>query len=108
MDNNNIKVKVNFVGYAGDGTLKRALKSRKNPMDLETFYYVVNQTTTCGCSCCNQDVKVYAIYVVGIPQIKSTTLSLCSECARALPEELTVISVDSNGAPPTLIYKKYE
>jgi hypothetical protein len=103
MDNNNLKVR--FVGYAGDGQLKAALKSRKNPIELETFYNAVNQTTTGGCSCCKQDAKVYAIYVVGIPQINNSTISLCSECASQLPEPLTIISIDSNGAPPTLIQK---
>lgn len=77
-------------------------------MALEDFYDAVNQTTTTGgCSCCKQDnVIVYAIYVVGIEPIKPSTLSLCSECCSHLPSALKVISIDSNGAPPTLIYNK--
>lgn len=108
MDNNNVKIDANFVGYAADGILKSALKNRTNPMELETFYEAVNQDTTTGkCSCCKQEnLILYAIYVAGVPQIKHSTLSLCSECCSHLPSALKVISIDSNGAPPTLIYNK--
>lgn len=104
MDNINIK----FAGYFSDGTMKNALKHRENPMDLETFFKAVNQTTTSGCSCCKQDVRVYCIMPVGIPQIKPTTLSLCYKCLKALPEAFEVINIDSNGCPPTLINRTYK
>ncbi len=101
MDINNI----NFVGFSADGQFKRAYKHRENPMLLETFYGAVNQATAGGCSCCKKDVRVYCIYPVGIVQIKIKVLSLCEECLRSLPKELKVINIDSNGSPPTLIYR---
>lgn len=102
--NNNIK----FLGYASDFNLKQALKHRKYTMSLKDFYNNVNQTTSSGCSCCKQDgVKVYCILPVGLP-IKPIALSLCAECLQSLPMALTVINLDSNGAPPTLIYRQYE
>ena len=106
MDNNNISVR--FLGHFSDGTMKNALKHRENLMDLKTFFNAVNQTNDGGCSCCKQDVKVYCIMPLGIPQIKPTTLSLCYGCLKALPEPLRVINIDSNGCPPTLVYKIYE
>lgn len=110
MDNNNniVKLDAKFVGYAADRTLKNALKNRTNPMALEDFFKAINQTTaTGGCSCCKQDnLILYAVYVVGIKQIRHSTLSLCSECCSHLPTGLRVVSIDSNGAPPTLIYNK--
>lgn len=97
--------KINFVGYSADGSFKRALRSRENPMDLETFYNAVNQTTSIGfCRCCKQENIVFAVMTCGLP-IKPYVLSLCVECLRSLPVELDVINVDSNGAPPALIYK---
>ena len=101
MDNNNIK----FVGHAGDRHLKNALRHRNNPMDLETFFTNVNQAADGGCSCCKQDTKVYCIMPIGISQIKPTALALCAECCSQLPTTLTVINVDSCGAPPALIYR---
>lgn len=95
---------IKFLGYSADGTIKKALRNRKNPMSLETFYTAVNQATIGGCSCCKHDAKVYCIQPVGIVQIKATALSLCIECLRSLPTELEVINIDSNGAPPALIY----
>lgn len=103
MDNINIK----FLGYSADGSFKRAYKKRENPMSLETFFSAVNQATVGGCSCCKQDVIVFAVQPVGIPQIKPTALSLCVECLRSLPVELEVINIDCNGAPPLLIDKIY-
>lgn len=95
---------IKFIGYFADGSLKQALKNRKNPMALETFYNAVNQASN-GCSCCKkEDAKVYAIQPVGIPQIKPTMLSICDECCSKLPTALKVINLDSNGTPPTLIY----
>lgn len=96
---------IKFWGYSPDGSFKRACKNRENPMKLETFYNAVNQGTVGGCSCCTQDVRVYAIYPVGLQQIKQTVLSLCYECLRSLPTDLKVINIDSNGAPPALIYR---
>jgi len=104
MDNTNIT----FVGYSSDGTMKQALKNRKYNINLEDFYNAVN-TTGSGCSCCKQeDVNVYAVQPVGIPQIKPSILSICSDCLQSLPIELTVINLDSHGAPPLLIDRTYE
>lgn len=104
MDSNNIK----FVGYSADGTMKTALKHRDNPIKLDTFYNAVNQDSSNCCSCCKKEnIILYAILPVGLP-IKATALSLCDECLRSLPVELTVINIDSNGAPPQLIDRKYE
>lgn len=98
---------IKFLGYSADGTFKKALKNRENPMKLETFYNVVNQVTSSGCcSCCNQEVIVYAVQPVSLP-IKTTVLSLCTECLRSLPVELEVINLSSKGAPPLLIDKIY-
>lgn len=100
---------IKFLGYSADGTFKKALRNRKNHMNLETLYKAVNEDTISGCcSCCKQDNIVYAVQPVGIPQIKTTALSICDECASRLPVELTIINLDSNGAPPALIYKIYE
>lgn len=105
MDNNNLNIK--FVGYSDGGTLKQALKNRNYNMDLETFYNAVNQTTTCGCSCCKQDtVNLYCIQPISLP-IKPTVLSLCVECLQSLPLILTVIGVDCGGSPPQLVDRKY-
>lgn len=102
MDKNNINIK--FARYFADGTLKSALKHRVNPMELESFCNAVNQEGT-GCSCCKNDtVRVYAIYPIGIVQIKPTILSLCAECCSKLPTKLEVINIDSCGTPPTLIH----
>lgn len=96
---------IKFIGYFADGSLKQALKNRKNPMALKTFYSAVNQACN-GCSCCkNEDAKVYAIQPVGIVQIKPTILSLCSECYSKLPTDFMVINLDNNGTPPALIYR---
>ena len=107
MDNNNDNIK--FVGYSADGTLKQALKNRKYTMDLKDFYNAVNQASSSGCSCCKQDdVKVYCIQLVGLAPIKPTVLSLCDECLKSLPIELTVINLSSKGSPPLLIDRQYE
>ena len=99
---------IRFVGYFADGQFKQALKNRENPMELETFFTTVNQGAVGGCCCCmQQEVRVYAIYPVGLQQIKQSVLSLCTECLKSLPVELEVINIDSNGAPPALIYKIY-
>lgn len=98
---------IRFVGYFADGPFKQALKNRKTPMELETFFTAVNQAAAGGCSCCTQDVRVYAIYSVGLQQIKQSVLSLCTECLKSLPVELEVINIDSNGSPPALIDKIY-
>ena len=75
--------------------------------ELETFYNAVNQSTTSGCcSCCKQEVIVYAVQPVGLP-IKPTVLSLCVECARRIPVALEVINLSSKGAPPLLVDKIY-
>jgi len=101
MDTNNIK----FVGFSADGQFKKAYKQRENPMSLESFCTAVNQPTTSSCcSCCRQDVKVFAVQPVGVAQIKTIILSLCYECLKSLPAELEIINIDSNGAPPALIY----
>jgi len=96
---------IKFLGYSADGSFKNAYKHRENPIELETFFNAVNQVTSSGCSCCRQDVRVFAIQPVGIVQIKPTVLSLCTECLRSLPQELEVINIDSNGATPALIYR---
>lgn len=99
---------IKFVGYSDAGTMKTALKHRSSPIELETFYKRVNQASNGCCSCCKKEnVVIYAIQPVGLP-IKANALSLCYECLRSLPKELTVINTDSNGAPPALIYKIYE
>lgn len=101
MDNTNTNI--SFVGYASDKTMQNALKNQENPIKLETFYNAVNQTTTSGCcSCCKKETRVYAIYPVRLP-IKAKVLSICYECLKALPKSLTVININSNGAPPALI-----
>jgi hypothetical protein len=101
MDNSNNNIR--FVGYCADGTLRQALKHRKYAMNLKDFYNAVNQASS-GCSCCKQDdVKVYCMQPVGL-LIKQTVLSLCVNCiSNKLPIELTIINIDSNGAPPLLI-----
>lgn len=105
---NNTNISINFVGNFADGQLKAALKHRKYNLSLETFYNAVNQSTTDGCSCCKKEnVVIYAVVPVGLP-IKPTVLSLCDECIQALPIELTVINLDSNGCPPTLISRQIE
>lgn len=106
MDNTNINIK--FVGYSSDGTMKNALKHRTYNTSLETFYGAVNQDSSGCCSCCkHDDVKVYCIQPVSLP-IKATALSMCYECLKSLPIELTVINLDSDGAPPLLIDRMYE
>jgi hypothetical protein len=105
MDNN---INIKFVGYAGDGTMKNALKHRTYAISLEDFYNAVNQDSSGCCSCCKQEnIILYAIQPVLLP-IKATAVSLCYECLKSLPLELTVIGVDCNGAPPQLIDRKYE
>ncbi len=99
---------IKFLGYSADGTLKQALKNREKPMYLETFYDAVNQTTDSNCcSCCKQEVTIYAVQPVSLP-IKPTVLSLCAECISKLPMELTAINLSGNGAPPLLVDKIYE
>ncbi len=108
-NNNNNNISINFVGYAGGHSMKKALKNRTYAINLEDFYKAVNQDTTSSgcCSCCKQEnIILYAIQPVLMP-IKATALSLCDECLRSLPLELTVIGVDCNGAPPQLIDRKY-
>jgi hypothetical protein len=46
---------IKSVGYSSDGTFKNALKSRKNPIELETFYNAVNQVSSNCFSCCKQE-----------------------------------------------------
>lgn len=105
MDNN---INIKFMGYSDAGTLKQALKSRNFNMNLATFYKSVNQTTNSGCSCCKQDnVNLYCIQPISLP-IKPVVLSLCVECLKSLPLELTIINIESNGAPPALISRTYE
>ncbi|MDR3597093.1 hypothetical protein [Clostridium sp.] len=105
MDNNN-NLNISFVGYAG-GSMKKALKNRTYAIHLEDFYKAVNQDTTSGCcSCCKKETIIYAILPVLLP-IKATALSICYECLRSLPLELTVTGVDCNGAPAQLIDRKY-
>jgi hypothetical protein len=97
---------IKFIGYSADRQLRKACNQRENPMELKNFYNAVNQDTASGCSCCKKDtVRVYAIQPVGIPQIKPSVLSLCAECLRSLSTDLMVINIDSNGAPPALIYR---
>jgi len=105
MDSN---INISFVGYAG-GDMKKALKNRTYAISLEDFYSAVNQDNTKSgcCSCCKKETTVYAVLPVLLP-IKATALSLCYECFRSLPLELTVVGVDCNGAPPQLIDRKYE
>jgi len=106
MDNNN-NINISFVGYASDRNMKKALKHRTYAINLEDFYNAVNQDSSGCCSCCKQEnVILYALQPVLLP-IKATALSLCDECLRSLPLELTVIGVDCNGAPPQLIDRKY-
>ncbi|CDX01516.1 Hypothetical protein DPCES_1629 [Desulfitobacterium hafniense] len=95
---------IKFIGYCPDGQFKMALKNRKNPMELETFFTAVNQAAAGGCGCCKQDAKVYAVYPAGLHQIKPDVLSICAECLKSLPTELDVINIDSNNAPPALIH----
>lgn len=105
MNNNNFNIK--FMGYSGDGQLKRVLKHRNYSMDLETFYNAVNHTTNSGCSCCKQDTSdLYCIQPVSLP-IKPTVLSLCVECLESLPSGLSVINISGRGAPPQLIDSIY-
>lgn len=100
MDNN-----TKFLGYCLDGTFKNALKTRKKHGTLKDFYEAVNQAS---CSCCKKEtIILYAVQPVELP-IKPTVLSLCIECLKSLPMELTVINLDSGGAPPLLINKIYE
>lgn len=101
MDTNNIK----FLGYAPDRTFQKACKKHENPLSLESFFGAVNQDTANGCcSCCKQEVKVFAMMQYNLP-IKPGTLGLCVECASKLPLELEVHNLGSNGAPPMLAYK---
>lgn len=107
MDNNNSNISINFVGYAGDRNMKNVLKNRTYAIYLDEFYDKVNQDNTSGCcSCCKKETTIYAILPVLLP-IKDTALSLCDECLRSLPLELTVIGVDCGGAPAQLIDRKY-
>lgn len=93
---NNIK----FLGNFSDGTLKKACKQRENPTSLDTFYNAVNQATASRCcSCCKQEVIVYAVEL----PIKPAVLSLCVECLSSLPLALEVINLSSHGAPPLLV-----
>jgi hypothetical protein len=88
--------------------MKNALKHRTYDINLDEFYDKVNQTTSSGCcSCCKKETTIYAIQPVLLP-IKAKVLSICDECLKSLPFELTVIGVDCNGAPPQLIDRKYD
>jgi len=97
---------IKFLGNSADGQFKAALRHRKTPIELEAFYNAVNQVSNGCCSCYKQDVKVFAVQPVGLP-IKATVLSLCDECLRSLPMELTVINISGKGSPPLLIDKIY-
>lgn len=93
---------IKFLGYAPDKNFKMACTTeRTDPMPLESFYAAVNQPTTDKCcSCCKQEVVMYAVMPVDLP-IKAYVLSLCLDCCRRLPDELEVVI--SCGAPPQLI-----
>jgi hypothetical protein len=105
MDNN---INIKFVGYSDAGTMKNALNHRTYTVNLETFYNAVNQDSSGCCSYCKQEThKLYCIQPVSLP-IKHTALSMCYECLKSLPIELTVINIDSNGSPPLLIDRQYE
>ncbi|MBC2581775.1 hypothetical protein [Clostridium sp. DJ247] len=99
---------IKFLGYFADGTFKKACKQRENPTSLDTFYNAVNQATASGCcSCCKQEVIVYAVQPVELP-IKPAVLSLCVECLSSLPIALEVINLSSHGAPPLLVQVQKE
>jgi hypothetical protein len=100
MDNN---ISISFLGYSDAGTMRNALKNRTYNTSLKDFYNAVNQDSSNCCSCCKQEnIPLYCVQPVLMP-IKATALSLCDECLRSLPLELTVINIDCNGTPPTLI-----
>jgi hypothetical protein len=99
---------IKFLGYSADGTFKNALKTRKKHGTLEDFYNKVNQASSNCCSCCKQEnITLYAVQPVGLP-IKPTVLSICYECLKLLPKELTVINLSGKGSPPLLIDRQYE
>lgn len=99
---------IKFVGYSDAGTLKQALKHRTYNISLEDFYSAVSQDSSNCCSCCKQEnITLYCVQPVSLP-IKHTALSMCYECLKSLPIQLTVINLSGKGAPPLLIDRIYE
>lgn len=96
------------IGNSADGQFKVALKARESSVKLETFYNAVNQASSSNCcSCCSKETLVYAVKT-GLLPIKPTIINLCGECLASLPNELSVINLNSIWSPPLLIYKTTE
>ena len=94
-----------FLGYHADEIFITTYKNRTESMDLEKFYSAVNSINSGGCSCCKQDVMIYAVDVASVPLIKPDWLSICVVCVGGLPRELVIFNLGSNGVPPVLGFK---
>jgi len=96
---------IKFLGYHADDRFIKSYRDRTAYMDLEKFYSAVNSINSGGCSCCKDEVTVYAVDVGSVPLIKPDHLSICVECVGGLPKELVIFNLGSNGAPPVLRIK---
>jgi hypothetical protein len=79
-----------------------------NLIKLEDFYAAINRYSKYKyCSYCTKETLVYAVKT-GLLPIKPTVINLCGKCLELLPNELSVINLNSIGSPPLLIYKIYK
>ena len=106
LNKEDIIMSIRYLGSFSDSTFTNALeKERANPMLLKDFYYLVNLDTNVGCcSCCKNKKSIYAVFNY-LNTISKESVGLCVDCLRILPEELDVVNLYSNGAPPRLHLK---